>query len=209
MAILQVPITKAKGAFVEIDTDALPQDVFTEAVLQGLKVLANRGTSKITKAAYPNADELKAAAIEKAEEQKTAMLEGKIKLTGQKKAGGVTGAVRTEAMRLARQLVKDEMKRAGIKISHVEASEITKAAKELLEAMPDLIEQAKATIAARQQEADKVKSAINISELVKANPALVAKAEAKKAAAKKDAPISAKQAGKVQTRAKGQGAAAQ
>lgn len=207
MAKLQVPITKAKGQFVEIDTDALPQDVFTEAVLQGLKVLANRGTSKITKASYPNADELKAAAQAKAEEQVQLMMENKIKLTGQKKAGGVTGAVRTEAMRLARQLVKDEMKRAGIKISHVEASEITKAAKELLDAMPDLIEQAQQTIAARQSEADKVKSAINITELVKANPALVAKAEAKKAKDKAGT-ISAKQAGQVQTRKKGQAAQA-
>lgn len=203
MAELQVPITKAKGQFITIDVDALPPEVFTEAVLQGLKVLANRGTSKITKAAYPNAEELLAAAVAKANEQLELMLSGKIKFTGQKKASGVSGAVRTEAMRLARNLVKDEMKRQGIKISHVEASEITKAAKELLEAMPELVETAKANIEARN--AVPVSKAINIKGLIKESPALVAKAEARKS---KAGTLSAKQAGKVKTRAKGQSATA-
>ena len=203
MAMLQIPITKAKGQFVSIDTDAIPQDVFTEAVLQGLKVLANRGTSKVTKAAYPNAEELTAAAIAKANEQVELIMSSKIKFTGQKKAAGVSGAVRTEAMRLARNLVKDEMKRAGIKISHVEASEITGAAKELLEAMPDLIETAKANLEARSKVA--VGEKINVKALIKESPTLVAKAEARKA---KSGTISAKQAGKVKVRSKGQAAQA-
>lgn len=209
MAILQIPITKAKGQFIQLNTDSpeeggdLSAEVFTEMLLQGAKVILNRGTSKITKAAYPKAEELIAAAVAKANEQLELVKTGKIKFTGQKKASGISGAVRTEAMRLARNLVKDEMKRQGIKISHVEASEITKAAKELLEAMPDLIETAKANIEARN--AVPVSTAINLKGLIKESPALVAKAEARKS---KAGTLSAKQAGKVKTRAKGQQATA-
>lgn len=202
MAMLQIPITKAKGKFVEIDTDQIPQDVFTEAVLQGLKVLANRGTSKITKAAYPDADELSAAAVEKANEQVELIMTSKIKFTGQKKSAGISGAVRTEAMRLAKALVKDELKRAGYKISHIEASEITKVAKEYLEASPELFEQAKANIEARA--AVKVGAKLDIKSLVKESPKLVEKANARK----KAGTLSATQAGKVKTRSKPAQAAA-
>jgi hypothetical protein len=201
MAELQVPVTKGKG-FITIDVDAIPQDVFTEVVLQGLKVLVNRGTSKITKEAYPDAEEMKSASMAKAAEQIELIMSSKIKFTGGKsaKASGITGAVKTEAMRLARNLVKDEMKRAGIKISHVKSSEITAAAKELLEAMPDLIEQAKANLAAR--DAVPVSGAINIKSLIHEDADLVAKAEAKKS--KAGGTLSAKQAGKVTKRAKGE-----
>lgn len=193
MAELQIPITKAKGEFITVDTDKIPADVYAEAMLQGLKVLLNRGTSKVTKAAYPNADELKAKAVETAQAQLELVMTSKIKFTGQKKASGVTGAVRTEAMRLAKALVKDELKRQGFKLSHIEASEITKVAKEYLEASPELIEQAKANIEARATV--DVGAKLNVKSLVKENPKLVAKAEAKKAGT-----LSATQAGKVKTR---------
>lgn len=40
--------------------------------------------------------------------------------------------IRTEALRIARAMVKAELKRCGVKISDVEASEITKATKACL-----------------------------------------------------------------------------
>lgn len=193
MAIMQVPVTKGKG-FIEIETDDLPQDVYAEALLQGLKVLANRGASKITKETYPVADELKAAALAKAEEQKALMLKGDIKFTGKAKAKKASGAVMTEARRLAKNLVKDEMKRQGIKISHVDAKDITKAANELLEVMPELIAQAEQNVAER----DKTPVKIDLGAIIHVNPDKVAKAEAKK----KDKPLSAKQAGMTAKRKK-------
>lgn len=201
MAVVQVPIVKAKGQTVEVDLDKIPQEVYLEALALGLKTLINRGTSKITKSAYPDADELKAAAVAMAEKQLDLVNTGKIKFTGGAKKSGVSGAVKTEAMRLARNLVKDEMKKAGIKISHVKASEITAAAKGLLESNPSIIELAKAEIDRRnavQVEGFDVSS-------IKVDAALVAKAEAKA----KSAPLSAKQAGMVKPRVKGKGAQAQ
>jgi len=197
--IISVPVVKGKGV-IDIDTSQLPDDVYREVLLQGLKVLANRGTSKVTKTTYPNEAELKTKAMEVAEAQKTAMYEGKIKLTGGAKATKVSGAVKTEAMRLARNLVKDELKRQKIKISHVAASDITTAAKALLEQDNSLILQAEENLKAR--EAVPVGEKINISALIKIDPRKKAAADAKAAKAKAEG-LSAKQAGMVQARSKG------
>ena len=181
MAIIQVPITKGKGT-VEIDTEKLPDAVYAEAMLQGLKVLANRGMSKVTKTTYPKEDELKAAAMEKAAEQVEAIYAGEIKFSGQSKAKKVSGAVMVEARRLAKNVVKDELKKAGYKISHIEAKTITTAANEYLEGEEGaaLIEQAKENLEKRA----KTPAKIDFSK-IKVSETKVKAAEAKKAAAKK------------------------
>ena len=198
MAIMNVPITKGKGT-VQIDTDAIPEAVFAEALLQGLKVLANRGASKITKETYPEATEMQAAALAKANEQVEAIMSGNIKFTGGKASTKVSGAVKTEARRLAKAAVKDAIKASGGKVSHVEASEITKAAKAYLEADPAILALAEKNLAER--ESVPKPTSINLAELIKASPKLVAAAEAKKAEKK---PLSAKQAGMTAKRKKGE-----
>lgn len=207
MAILQVPITKAgKTAYIEIDVDAIPPEVYTEVVLQGLKVLANRGASKITVAKLEGEELAKAqqAAMDQGHKQIAAILDGTIKLTGSKSKTKASGAVMTEARRLAKNLVKDMMKEKGIKISHVDAKTITSAANELIDAMPELIAQAEENLKAR--EAIPTAGKIDISALIKVNPSKVAAAEAKKAKDKANAPLSAKQAGKTKARGSKPGA---
>lgn len=200
MAILNVPITKAKDT-VQIDTDALPTEVYAEAMLLGLKELANRGMSKITKASTKDEDELKSLAAVQAQKNVAAIMEGTIRFSGKKAKSGESREVMTEALRLAKNLVKDGIKAAGMKISHVKASEITVAAKELLASDETLVEQAKANLAERAAKPIK----IDIKALIKEDPKLVAKAQ--KAAAEKKAtkPLSATQAGKVKPRARAQG----
>ena len=61
--IVNVPITKGKTTLA-VAIDDIPADVWSEVILQGLKVLLNRGTSKVTKETYPKADELAAKAVE-------------------------------------------------------------------------------------------------------------------------------------------------
>lgn len=214
--IMSIPLKNGAGS-VEVDTAQLPDEVYREVLLQGLKVIAERAMSKITKEAYPDEAERKAAIKAKAEANVKDMYEdnrpvgadgrrigtyaGPVKLTGVAKVKKASGAVMTEAMRLARNLVKDAMKAAKIKISHVKASEITAAAKALIEQDQSIIATAEANLAAR--EATPVK--INIAGLIKTDPELVKKDEAKKAKAKaeKGEQLSAKQAGKVAPRAKG------
>jgi len=202
--IVNVPITKGKTTLA-VAIDDIPADVWAEVILQGLKVLLNRGTSKVTKETYPKAEELTAKANEVAATQLEMVMTSKIKFTGGKKKSGATGAVMTEARRLAKALVKDELKRAGIKISHVEASEITKAANAYLETEQGaaLVEQAKVNLAEREKIS--IGGVIDVAKTVHISQALVDKANARKA---KDGTLSAKQAGKVKHKAKGEGASA-
>lgn len=195
MAIVKVEITKAKTTL-EFDTKTLPDEVYAEALRQGLKVLANRGQTKITKETYPEAEELKAAALAKAELTKADMYAGKIRIMGAK-GDKVSGKVMTIARNMAKALVKDEMKRQKIKVSYVEASVITKHANDLLAKMPALIEKAKAQLEAQEAEALAMKE--SLASIV--TPGMIsekkkAKVEAEKAEAKEKAgTISAKQAG--------------
>lgn len=198
MAIMQIAVTKAKGT-IEVDTDTIPEDVYAEALMQGLKVLLNRGASKVTKAAIPDAEALKAKAMEIAQEQLALVMSGDIKFTGVAKKAKVSGAVMTEARRLARNVVKDVLKKAGEKISHYDAKEITKAANELLAQDDSLIAQAEANLAERA----KVPVKIDVKALIRVNPTKVAAAEAKAKKAKDQ--LSAKQAGMVKTQAKPKG----
>lgn len=190
---------KNSAGSIEVDTAKLPDDVYREVLMQGLKVIAERSMSKLTKEAYPDEAERKAAIHAKAMENVQDMYDGKTKITGAAKVKKASGAVMTEAMRLARNLVKDAMKANKIKISTVKASEVTKTAKLLLDQDPSILAQAEENL--KQREATPVK--IDIKSLIHVDPELVAKDEAKKAAAKKDKPLSAKQAGKVAPRAKG------
>ena len=188
---LKIPVVKGKS-YLEVIPDDLPIHVYREALVQGLKVLLNRGQTKITKAAYPEAEALKAAAMEAAEATLQNMYDGKIRIMGgAAKSDKVPREVMTEARRIARNLVKEELKRSGVKVSYVESSEITKAANALLAADPDIIEQAKDEVEKRA--AKKVK--IDIASIPISQKKVKA-AEAKKA----DRTLSAAKAGKVATR---------
>lgn len=186
MAKLQIPISKGKDLFIEVDTDelmdeAFPVDSFKEILFQGLKQVLNRGQSKLASSKNVAEKELpgnNAALLSKAEETLEAMRKGEIRVTGGKSKSKVTGAVKTEAMRIARALVKDALKREGKKVSHIAAKEITAAAKELIEGEygPEIIEQAAATIKAREVDESKIK--IDISK-VKEDPILVKAAKEK------------------------------
>lgn len=197
MAKLLIPIVKGKAPL-EIDTDesVIPTEVYEEALIQGFKVLLNRSMSKISKETYPNAEELKAAALAKAAETYEDLKKGKVRRTSGTKTSKVTGKVKTEAMRLARNLVKDQIKAAGGKISHYEASEITKVAKALLESEQgkSLMDMAAANIAEREKAPVK----IDIGTIV-VSEKRVAKANEKAAKAKT---LSAAKAGQVQAKAK-------
>lgn len=202
--IYTIPVSKGKAS-IDIAVDDVPDDVYKEALMLGLKELVNRGMSKITVAKLEGAElqKAQAAAMAQAAKNVEAIKTSNIKFAGKKAKSGESAVVMTEALRLAKNLVKDEIKRAGGKISHYKASEITLAAKELLAQDDSLVAQAKANL----EEREKTPVKVNIMALVKEDPELVKKAEAKKAE-KKVAGLSAKQAGMTKTRAKPSGATA-
>ena len=201
MSTMNIKVTKA-GKSLEVDLQELPDEAYQFVLQKGLEALLNARMSKVLTKDLEGEKlaEAQARALEIAKENLSNLKAGKITKArgGAKDANGnkVAANVMTEARRLAKEVVKNEIRAAGMKISHVEASVITKAANELIAADPSFIENAKANIEARSA----VKSAINIADLVHESPKLVAKAEAAKAERKTQ--LSAKQAGKAAPRKK-------
>jgi len=218
MAELQIPITKGKG-FLTINTDDVEKggdmtaEVYREALIQGLKVILNRGMSKITKESFENEggeEAMKAAAMKTAEKTLGAMRTNSIRFTGEKKASGkVAGEVMTEARRIARNYVKEGLKAEGEKIAHYPAKEITRAANEMIAENPEIVEEAKRIVEARKAETIGT-GKIDLKRFAKSinkDPKLVAAAEKEKAERK--AASSATKAGKVAVRAKPKAGGAQ
>ncbi len=211
--LYQIPCSKGKGT-VPMETDDLPEAVYAAALQEGLKILINTG--KAIKAAHKDLEgvdleKAQAAALAQAQANAEELLKkdeagnyiGDVKLPGQgrsKASGKVPGAVMTEARRLAKAAVKDELKRAGEKPSHYKASEITRLANLVIEANPSYVEQAKANLTERSKLAIK----IDLKATAQADPELVSKAAVAAAKRKKDGTLSATQAGKVAPRAKPQ-----
>lgn len=196
--LVQVLITKAKQTL-GVDTSALSDEVFAEVIYRGLSDLLNAGMSKITVKDLEGAelDKAKQAAFEKAEENLKTLMDGKVKHKGQRGSNASatkhSREVTTEAMRLGRDVIKDQIRADGGKPSHYKASDISKWAKELLEADASYYEMATANIEGRKQK----KLGISLEGL-KPDAGLVEKDEKRKNAAKPKAEgqLSAKQAGK-------------
>ena len=190
---IDVLISKAKRT-IAVDTTTISDEMFSEIVYRGLADVLNSGMSKITVAKLEGEqlEKAKSAAFEKAEENLKALLAGEIKPKGTrgKKTSKVPTEIKTEALRLAKAAITDQIKQDGGKVSHYAKSDITKWAKELLEADASYFTMAETSLAQRKATPVKISLAA-----LKPSEKLVAAAEAKKANSKKGNPISAKQAG--------------
>lgn len=195
---MQILITKAKKTL-GVMVSSLSDEMFQEAIYRGLSDILNSGMSKITTKDLEGAELAKAqdAAFAKAEDNLKTLMDGKVKHKGQRgsaKTSKHSREVTTEAMRLARDVIKDQIRADGGKPSHYKASDVSKWAKELLEADPSYYDMASVSIESRKQKP----IAISLAGL-KPDEKLVAndKARASKAKPKAAGQLSAKQAGKV------------
>lgn len=190
MGTLNVNITKAKRT-IPVDTDMIPEALVDIIWQLGLETLLNAKQTKIKVAKLEGDDLAKArsAAFAQAEKNLEDVYAGKVTKRQPKsaEASGVDRKVMTEAMRLARIAVRDEIKEQGLRIKAFTAAQITDFAKQYIEADPSILETAKANLETRTV-TKKPKLA-----LVE-DPKLVAKLEAEKSDRKKE--VSAKQAGK-------------
>lgn len=203
---INVPVPKGKDV-VSFNPDDLSDKAYRYLLELGAKAYINSRMSKITIKELESEDTVKSEAMIRANENLEKLLDPKFEgSTKGAKASKVSGVVKTEAMRLARNIVKDEIKRSGGKISHYKASEITAAAKEYLEGEDGetLLQTARENLEARAKTAEKGATTVSaITKGLKVDPELVKKANAKK----KDKPLSAKQAG-LTTKSKKKGAEA-
>jgi len=200
---------KLKGGVGEVEVDTsliVDMDVYQYIFTVGLETIINKvGMSKIatgiTKAVGEDKVKRTAEIVEQATRTVQAMYDGNLK--GAKATSKRTGATQTEAMRLAKALVKDTLRSNGYKISAFDAKELTAFAKDVLAGNPDLYKRAEENLKARAELPVKgldVKSMLGDKagdESLKAKPKVPPKPKAKAGEV-----LSAAQAGKVQTRQK-------
>ncbi len=210
---IKVKITKGGGQEMEVNTADLPDPVYRAALAIGLKDLLNRGMSKIASSKNLSEDDktkAQAAAMAQAEKNLANLKDGKLpRMVGVKTGDGkVPGVVMTEARRLAKNLIKDEIKKAGGKISHYEAKDITSAANALLETDEgkDLLVQAQKNVDDRNKVVESTPS-VDLDTLqaklgISVSASKVRKAEEAKAKSKEagQAILSAAKAGQIKTR---------
>lgn len=214
--IFQVKITKGgKNAFLTVDVSELPDDAYRAVITAGLEAYAN---SRMSKVPGPKAVEEKPSIANDRTEADGSVIEGAYSMamriaaeniaalkTGKTKAkksgekSELPREINTEAMRIARNMVKDAIREAKGYPSTYPASEITAMAKVFISRKPEIVAQAKENIAKRKALESSTALEINVLDLGKPDPVKLAEREAKaEAAAKKraDKPLSAKQAGK-------------
>lgn len=198
------------------DDPGIPDNVYAAALAIGFKDLLNRGMSKIKSPKGligEDKEKSMAAAMEVANKNLANLRAGKLpRMAGVKSSDDkIPGVVMTEARRLAKNLIKDEIKASGGKISHFEPKDITAAANAYLETDEGkaMIVQAQANVEARAKAIEeKPKATIEALQEklgISVSAAKVAKAEAKKKASQEAgaAVLSAAKAGQVKTRTKG------
>lgn len=199
--IMQVPVVKAKTS-IPVNVGLVPDKYYDAALAIGLKQMVNGGATKITESAYPDETERHAKALSIAEDRVEQMYAEKLVIRGavSAKKDGVPAAVKTEARRIARDMVKATIKDKGMKVSHFAASDITAAANAMIEEDPSIIAQAELNLANR----GKLKINSDVISGLHEDPKLVAAAEASKAKKKSNAGIlSAAKAGQTKHHATG------
>ncbi len=150
---LSIPITKAKGQFIEVDPSELSDEVYQYILSEGLKVVLNARMAKIGAVSKLEGKELAAAqtaAMKIANENLDDLKEGKIKHSRGKAKSTIPAAVRAEAMRLAKTAIKDYVRSIGEKPSHYSEKAYTAKAKEYVENDPSYLTQAAINIDARK-----------------------------------------------------------
>lgn len=198
---------KGDAGDIQVNVSALDDNVYKAVIQAGLDAIFAKanGAAKIlagiTKLEGTELDKRKTEVREAAAKTLDQLTQGII--PGAKRAK-TSGAEATEAMRLAKNMVKDLIRNSGQKIGAYSAKELTAAAKVVLERNPSLLDLAKKNLADRAVEAKGTK-ALDLTGLfgtkatsdeVKAKPKV---APTRK---KKGDPISAKQAGMAAPRAK-------
>ena len=195
----------------DVDTSKFNNDVYKAIFVAGLEAIVNKvGMSKlmpgITKLEGEEREKRTKEIREVAEKTVQAMYAGSIK--GATKAKKASGAVETEALRLAKNMAKDVIRANGQKVGAYSAKEITAFAKVVLErnrgsliaaAEKNLAERAGAVDALKMPGLAEVFGAKASSEEVKAKPKSPPKRKAKEGEGKV---LSAAQAGKVAPRQK-------
>lgn len=183
MSIHRIPVNKAGKKLIEVDSSeaGMSAEVYNAIFEIGLKHVVNLGMSGLYLRDFASPAEYEAAAWAIAEKQVEKIKSGKVTGVSKSKAPSKRSGEYTEALRLAKIVVKSDLKAAGTSVGRVKAADITAAAEAYIAAdLETWLAVGRNSLAA----VSAPKSTINVAELVKEDPKLKAKAEKAKAASK-------------------------
>lgn len=133
-------VNVGKSIELDIDHTKLPENALNHAIMIGLRNILMDSHASITTEEYPEADEREAAARAMVDKKLAALLSGEVRVVGTREGD----PVRVEALRLATDIVKGKIRKAGKKVADYEPKAIREAAAKLI--TPELLATAKARV---------------------------------------------------------------
>jgi hypothetical protein len=147
-------VNVGKGIELSIDHTALPETALNHAIMIGLRNILMDSHASITTDEYPNADEREAAARAMVDKKLDALMRGEVRVQSTREGD----PVRAEAMRMATDIIKSALRKAGRKIADVDAKALREKAAALV--TPELLAKAKARV-----DETRAESAVDLSDL--------------------------------------------
>src|SRR5215472_9298598 len=138
MAVYSITVKGTKHKL-EVDSDKISDDLCAYIFQKGLDSILGRGRTKLGKPEdHKSVEAFTTEAVKIAEAQVADLYAGKTRMVGGAKASkGKATAEQTEALRLAKDYTKAQIKAQGLKISRYSAKDITSAAKAYLDMDPE------------------------------------------------------------------------
>lgn len=135
-------VNVGKGIALEIDETALPKAALNHAIMIGLRNILMDSHASITSDEYPDAGEREAAARAMVDKKLDALMRGEVRVQSTREGD----PVRAEALRMATDIIKAALRKAGRKVADVDAKALREKAGEYVAAHPDLTVKAKARV---------------------------------------------------------------
>lgn len=133
-------VNVGKGIELAIDHTALPETALNHAIMIGLRNILMDSHASITADEYPDETARKAAAQAMVDKKLAALMSGEVRVASTREGD----PVRAEALRMATDIVKGKIRKAGKKVADYKAKAIREAAAKLV--TPELLAKAKARV---------------------------------------------------------------
>lgn len=133
-------VNVGKGIICNVDHTILQPQVLEHVIYIGLRNILMDSHASITDKEYPDATERQAAAEAMVDKKLEAFKRGEVRVQSTREGD----PVRAEALRMAIDIVKAKIKKAGKKVADYEAKAVREAALKLV--TPELLAQAKARV---------------------------------------------------------------
>lgn len=137
-----------KGIELDVNANALPANVMEHVVYIGLRNILMDSHASVTRES--DGENFVANAQAQAEKKLAAMMAGEVRVAGTREGD----PVRAEAIRIASDMIRTALRKAGRKVSEVDAKALREKAVALIGQKPDILEMARKRVDEARAAAD-------------------------------------------------------